>query len=85
MLDLHCSDVKPTTKQPQFPVGKMMHSTTSSPSTVSVETVELISTKQPSPPETNSTEIVLPHEPEVGAIVKEKEESSFRNGRYHCY
>lgn len=54
--DTNCTDEKPTTKPPQVAVETFITNTTSAPSTVRVETTKLSSSKQPSPPQTNSTE-----------------------------
>lgn len=57
--DVNCTGAKPTTK-PAFTLQNLIQTTTSAPTTVKVETVELTSTKQTPPPQSNSSETELP-------------------------
>lgn len=79
LLDVHCSDVKPTT-QPLAVDSMRIKPTTAERITAKIETEQLTSTKKPSPTQPNSTQ--TPNGPDVGYLAKEKEESSLRNGRY---
>lgn len=86
LLDVNCTDTKPTTK----PAQKFTQST-STRSTVRVETTEFTSTKQTSPPQTNSTETELPpdetefvDQPDIGASKGQRESPSSTNGKHHC-
>lgn len=90
LLDVNCTETKPTTK-PAFAVRNFIQSTTSSPSTVRVETAEVTSTKQTSPPQTNSSETELPpdqtgsvHPPDVGASKGQRESPSSTSSKHHC-
>ncbi|PFX18308.1 hypothetical protein AWC38_SpisGene17332 [Stylophora pistillata] len=89
----NCTDTKPTTKPAQhaFALQNFIQSTTSAPSTVRVEMTEFTSTKQTSPPQTNSTETELPpdetefvDQPDVGASKGQRESPSSTNGKHHC-
>ena len=97
LLDTNCTDEKPTTKPPQVAVETFITNTTSAPSTVRVETTKLSSSKQPSPPQTNSTETdilspqpsfrghpTLGDQPLAEASTKGKDSSHSTNGKYHC-
>lgn len=93
LLDANCTDTKPTTKPAQhaFALQNFIQSTTSAPSTVRVEMTEFTSTKQTSPPQTNSTETELPpdqtefvDQPDVGASKGQRESPSSTNGKHHC-
>ena len=96
LLDTNCTGKKPTTKPPQVAVETFITNTTSAPSTVRVETTKLSSSKQPSPPQTNSTEtdILSPQPSSCGpslgdqplayASKKEKDSSHSTNGKHHC-
>lgn len=87
--DANCTDTKPTTKPAQhaFALQNFIQSITSAPSTVRVEMTEFTSTKQTSPPQTNSTETELPpdqtefvDQPDVGASKGQRESPSSTNG-----
>lgn len=97
LLDTNCTDKKPATKPPQVAVETFITNTTSAPSTVRLETTKLSSSKQPSPPQTNSTETdILSPEPSfrghptlgdqslAEASRKGKDSSRSTNGKHYC-
>ena len=81
LLDVYCSDVRPTTL-PAIPgVDVMRIKTTTKASTTRMETTQLTSSQSPSPTKIKSTQ--SPREPEVDFLEKEKEAASMTGRYYH--
>ena len=81
LLDVYCSDVKPTTLPTMVHVKNMRIKGTAKPSASRIETTQLTSSQRQSPMELNSTQTV--RGPKVDYLEKGKEAAVMSGGYYN--